>query len=270
MTEQDGGRDAYVLDSVEAERELNRIRAIEADWGPKTARHLIELGIAPGWRCLEIGGGGGGVARWLAERVGLAGHVVATDINTRFLDAIDLPNLEVRRHNILTDEIEQGAFDVAHCRLLLLHLREPERVLERMIGALRPGGALLVEEPLGDFGRGDPAWPRAADYERASQKHVAGLQALGVDMSLGSRLPGILTALGLVDVGGEVTAKVARGGDSLIAKQRVGTAQALRPKMVAAGIATDAEIEEYIGLLTDPSRIVVEPSVISVWGRRAG
>jgi hypothetical protein len=40
--------------------------------------------------------------------------------------------------------------------------------------------------------------------------------------------------------------------------------------MVAAGIATDAEIEEYIGLLTDPSRIVVEPSVISVWGRRAG
>src|SRR5215212_3622133 len=98
-THKDGGRDAYVLDSVEADRELNRIRAIEADWGPKTTRHLSELGVAPGWKCLEVGAGGGGVARWLAERVGEAGRVVATDINTRFLDSINLPNVEVRRHN---------------------------------------------------------------------------------------------------------------------------------------------------------------------------
>jgi predicted O-methyltransferase YrrM len=99
MDQNETGRDAYVLDSVEAERELNRIRAIEAEWGEKTARHLIDLGIAPGWRCLEVGAGGGGVARWLAERVGETGRVVATDINTRFLGSIDLPNVEVRRHN---------------------------------------------------------------------------------------------------------------------------------------------------------------------------
>ncbi len=51
-------------------------------------------------------------------------------------------------------------------------------------------------------------------------------------------------------------------------KLRVGTAHALRPKMVAAAVATDAEIEEYVSLLSEPGRVALEPSVISVWGRR--
>ena len=59
------------------------------------------------------------------------------------------------------------------------------------------------------------------------------------------------------------------GGGIRRGKLRIGTAQALRSKMAAAGISTDAEIEEYVGLLSDPARIAVDPSVISVWGRRA-
>lgn len=269
MTQDNNADSTYVLNATEHARELERIRAIEADWGPNTARHLSDLGVGPGSRCLEVGAGGGGVARWLAERVGPSGRVVATDINTRFLDALDLPNVEVRHHDILRDDIEEGAFDVAHCRLLLIHLREPERALTRMIKALRPGGALLVEEPIGDVGRGDPAWARAADYDRASVRHLESLRALGVDMSIGSRLPGMLAALGLIEVGGEQTAKVAMGANSLGLKLRLGTAEALRPRMLAAGVATEAEIEEYVSLLKDPERIAVEPAVISVWGRKA-
>src|SRR6516164_7895571 len=62
-----------------------------------TTRRLTELGVGPGWRCLDVGAGDGSVARWLAGRVGPRGRVVATDLNPRFLAGHGLPNLEVRR-----------------------------------------------------------------------------------------------------------------------------------------------------------------------------
>ena len=64
---------------------------------PVTIRRLRRLGIERGWRCLEVAAGTGGVARWMAEKVGTRGHVVATDLDTRFLDGHERPNLEVRR-----------------------------------------------------------------------------------------------------------------------------------------------------------------------------
>src|SRR5690348_16766904 len=76
-----------------------RLAALEAWFDPGTIRHLEALGVAPGWRCLEVGAGGGSVARWLADRVSPQGHVLATDLDTCFLDALQSPHLEVRRHN---------------------------------------------------------------------------------------------------------------------------------------------------------------------------
>jgi hypothetical protein len=66
--------------------------------------------------------------------------VVATDINTRFLDALDHPNLEVRRHDIIADELEESAFDLVQVRAVLMHLAEPGRALQRMVAALKSGG----------------------------------------------------------------------------------------------------------------------------------
>ena len=45
----------------------------------------------------------------MAERVGVEGRVVATDINPRFLTAIDLPNVEVRQHDMLADPLESAS-----------------------------------------------------------------------------------------------------------------------------------------------------------------
>ena len=71
--------------------------------------------VQPGWRCLEVGAGRGSMAVWLAQQVGPSGHVVATDVDTTYLDRLHLPNLEVRRHNILDDSLDlpkPGTFDL--------------------------------------------------------------------------------------------------------------------------------------------------------------
>ena len=48
----------------------------------------------------EVGGGGGSIARWLADRVSPSGRVVATDIDTRHLDALGDPRIDMRHHDV--------------------------------------------------------------------------------------------------------------------------------------------------------------------------
>ena len=60
----------------------------------------------------------------LVDRVGPSGHVVATDIDTRWL-APSL-NLEVRHHNVVDDPVDRSGYDVIHARLVLEHL--PQRL----------------------------------------------------------------------------------------------------------------------------------------------
>ena len=76
MTRSDG----YLLDNQQVEAG-ERFDALSAIFDPPTFRHLDRLGIGAGWRCWEVGAGGPSVPRWLAERVGPAGRVLATDID---------------------------------------------------------------------------------------------------------------------------------------------------------------------------------------------
>lgn len=66
--------------------------SVAADAG--TIRRLRSLGVASGWRCLEVGAGGGSIVAYLCREVGPQGSVTAIDIDTRFVDEIDAANLD--------------------------------------------------------------------------------------------------------------------------------------------------------------------------------
>jgi len=156
----EGGR--YFAADAEADDELARLKLLEALCDPWTFRCLDGIAVRQGWRCLEVGAGAGSVVRWLSERVGSAGRVVAVDLDPRFLGDLRAPNVEVRRCDITQDDIEPAAYDLVHCRALLMHMNDPADVLRRMAAALRPGGWLVAEDA--DFGiveSLDPAHPLA-------------------------------------------------------------------------------------------------------------
>lgn len=67
------------------------------------------------------------------------------------------PRVRFARADLLAASISGwGSFDTIVCFEVLEHLREPERLLEALDGALRPGGRLIVSTPLGK-GRGVPS-----------------------------------------------------------------------------------------------------------------
>ena len=126
----------YVFDNAGRTAE-GRYRELSRVYDENTIRHIEQRGIDKEWSCLEIGGGGGSIASWLCARVGVRGRVLATDLDTGFLEELSYANLEVRRHDIRTEGLLTGEFDLAHARLVLIHLPDRQVALRRMIDALK-------------------------------------------------------------------------------------------------------------------------------------
>src|SRR5215469_15900781 len=98
------------------ENERERLAAIEGGLDGSSIACLTAIGVAPGWRCLEVGAGAGSIARWLCKRVTSTGSVGATDLESSFPDQLKATNLEVRRHDITSDSLKDEAFDLVHAR----------------------------------------------------------------------------------------------------------------------------------------------------------
>jgi ubiquinone/menaquinone biosynthesis C-methylase UbiE len=129
-------------ESAEAEV-AERLASLDALYNFRTFRFLETAGIGPGWHCLEVGGGSGAVAAWMADRVGPSGYVLVTDIDPRFIErsAYRRPaHLELRRHDIGTDPLPEQAFDLIHARLVLMHVPQRQQALARQVAALKPRG----------------------------------------------------------------------------------------------------------------------------------
>src|SRR5215217_8216005 len=114
-----GADDGYLL----SERAGRRLAALASLFDASTFRHLSAVGLAPGWRVWEVGAGGPSVPTWLAGRVGTSGRVLATDIDTRWLDGT--PGVDVLRHDVAAEPPPDGPFDLVPARLVLVHV--PDR-----------------------------------------------------------------------------------------------------------------------------------------------
>jgi SAM-dependent methyltransferase len=257
----------YFAADADADFERERLRLLGQLMNPMTTGRLERLGVGRGWRCLEVGAGDGSVARWLAGRAGPRGHVVATDIDPRFLAGLELAGIEVRRHDILCDVLETGHYDLVHCRALLMHLREPERALARMFAALRPGGCLLVEEgDMEAFPVADPAHPASATVARVQRLTTEAVQARGhIDLHLGRRCPELLARLGLANVGVERTTWRSRGGDAGARFQQMSLKLLF---LGGAGVISETDYEELQRAYEDPSFAFVPMAMVGAWGRR--
>jgi SAM-dependent methyltransferase len=251
----------YVYDQTWQE-ERKRLAGMEELWDPGTRAAIESVGLAPGWSCLEIGAGGGSIADWLAERVGPDGEVLATDVSTRYLDALDKPNLEVREHDVLRDPLPEARFDLVHARLVVEHLGRP--ALERMLPPLRPGGWLVLE---------DYSWagagvnPASELLDRVTDAVLGFMSKAGFDPEYGRSLVHELEDVGLQDVGADGRARIYPGGGPGTAFMRL-SLESLRGALIEAGALTDADVEQALALVDDPANVFISPLMIAAWGRK--
>jgi ubiquinone/menaquinone biosynthesis C-methylase UbiE len=263
----------YLFDNAKPQT-AQRFASLATLYDPTTVRHLEAVGAGAGWQCLEVGGGGGSIAAWLARRVGATGHVLVTDIDPRYLaplEAQGLPNLAIQVHDVERDPLPTSAFDLIHERLVLSMLPTAELTLRKLVAALKPGGWLLVEDYDNRFiNRTFPTADRAAAavFQKASDVVV---QLLALHGSVRDWARGYYQRLrdeGLLDVGMEGQLAVWPGGSAGARLLQANFAQ-VRAEALERGLITEQELAEATALLDDPGFAVSSTMMFSAWGRRS-
>jgi ubiquinone/menaquinone biosynthesis C-methylase UbiE len=251
--------------------EIDRLHIQADSMVPDTRMMLDLIGVAPGWRCLDVGCGPRGITDLLSERVGAGGRVVGVDKDEQFIAyarAHAPPNVEFRHGDAYATGLPDGAFDFVHMRFVASTAGNPEALLREAIRLARPGGAVALQEPDVDTFRCDPPHPA---WDRLMAAMLDVFASVGSDIYLARRLPSLARAAGLADVqyrpflfGIPSTHPMS---DHLPA-----TTESVRNVVLSRGLISEAElprlIEECRRHLRDPGTLTTSFMVAQVWGRK--
>ncbi|MDX1485038.1 MAG: methyltransferase domain-containing protein [Alphaproteobacteria bacterium] len=261
--------DRYLADHADFEDEGARLALIEKLYDPNSHRNLSKTGIGSGWKCLEVGAGGGSLTRWLSSQTKPSGLVVALDIDCRFLNDIDLPNVEVREGSILKDDIEDGCYDLVYARLMLQHLPESEAAVAKMVQATKPGGWLVIEDSDFSSMRGAAdGHPGNEAFDKWIEDRCDYLREWNImDLHIGRKLPDLFARLELKDIENEGTTWLRYGGDAA-GKLWNMTFRHNESSFIENKVYTREAWEERLDILLDPTFRFTDFTMFVVWGRR--
>ncbi|HEX7113142.1 MAG TPA: methyltransferase domain-containing protein [Mizugakiibacter sp.] len=257
----------YLLENRKAEA-AQRFAMLSTLFDPVTLRQFDACGMAAGWRCWEVGAGGPALVRTLAQRVGSAGHVLATDIDDSWAKEAASPNVDVRVHDVARDPPPDGSFDVVHARLVLVHVPERDRAFRNMLSALKPGGWLVIEDadpalqPLSCI---DAYGPEQVLANRIRQGFRTLLSNRGADLSFGRKLPRMFRQAGMEEMAADAYFPIARPECIPL---EIATIRMIRDDLRSHGIATDDEIEQHLENVRSGALDLSQPPMISVRGRK--
>jgi SAM-dependent methyltransferase len=248
-----------------------RLDVLARVMAPATVALFDRVGIPNGATCVDVGCGGGHVTAELARRAGSRGWVVGIDADEPLLElaAGDLgrdgvTNVEFRCQD--ASEIDKSEFDLAYARLLLSHVSDPKRVLDAMVGSLRAGGVVVVEDlDVSDY----RCYPPTPAHDRWVEIYRETIRRRGGDPHLGQTLPRRLVGAGLRGVAVTITQPCALRGDAkLVAPMAL---RAMTEFVTGEGVASAEEVDEIVAELyryaADPTTLMGLPRIVQSWGR---
>jgi SAM-dependent methyltransferase len=211
-------------------------------------------------RILDVGCGIGQLTRALARAAGASGRVVGIERSAEQIDdgrrraagAGDPVRVDIRQGDAyalpLRDD-EWGSFDLVHARFLLEHLTDPQRVVDAMVRAARPGGRIVLEDDDHDVLRLYPALPA---FEAVWRAYIHTYDASGCDPFVGRRLTAMLAEAGSEPAASDWpffgACRGASSFDAIVDNCRAIVAGA-RAAIVARGGMGDSEIDAGIRAL---------------------
>lgn len=208
-----------------------------------THRTLLDAGIRPGMRVLDIGCGGGDVTFLVAQLVGPEGSVVGIDRDPRPIAAASERARSTGATNVRFgvgdfDALADETFDAIVGRRVLMYQPDAVAALRQLMPRLQPGGLLFFQEhDSATVSDGAAAWPEHAKVRAWIWETV---RREGADLHMGLGLPGAMTAAGFVVEGVRAEATILTPTTSHPIAWIV---RMVQPRIVAHGVATDTEID---------------------------
>jgi SAM-dependent methyltransferase len=131
-----------------------RLKLLDEVYGKSTRQMLLDAGLSPGMRVLDLACGTGTISCWMAGVVGATGSVVGVDTNpeqlvvarTHWSQCGGLQPVEFLEASAYETGLPAETFDLVHCRLLLCHLTRPADAIAEMYRLLKPGGVFVCQD----------------------------------------------------------------------------------------------------------------------------
>lgn len=251
--------------------EIERLRIQGEGMAPDTRTMLDCIGVAPGWRCLDIGCGPGGITGLLSERVGPGGRVVGLDMDELHLAharANAPANVEFHRGDAFGSDLPAASFDLVHMRFVASTAGDPERLLSEAVRLTRVGGVVVLQEPDGSTLNCYPLHPA---WDRLKAALLGAFAGVGADLTLARRLYALVRQAGLADVQYRPFLIGVRSTDPMV-DYLPSTVELLRGTVLRLGLMSEAELvtalAECRAHLRDPGTVFTMYTVAQVWGRK--
>jgi SAM-dependent methyltransferase len=228
---------------------------------------VIDSGAGPGFASLD-----------LAEIVGKEGRVIALERSGRFLNHLaneasrrGLSHVESIEGDLLGDVWPQGIADFIWCRWVLAFVSDPAAIVAKMARALKPGGALLIQE-YSNYRTWQFA-PPAPELDRFVDAVVTSWRASGGEPDIALDLPRLLPQNGFAVEHVEAIQLAIRPRDFMWQwPARFVTVNASR--QVELGSMTRVEAEAVVRVMeersTDPCAVMLTPTVLQIIARASG
>lgn len=163
----------------EAEREkFERVADVFAAMGARDGAHMADLGSADGFYTLR-----------LAKAVGPTGVAYAVDINQKMLDRLreratseNIANIEVILGETADPKLPADRLDAVLIRNAYHEMPEYQGVLAGVKAALKPGGLLVIVEPLHDNNRDKTREQQVKEHELSPEIVEAELREAGFEI----------------------------------------------------------------------------------------
>jgi ubiquinone/menaquinone biosynthesis C-methylase UbiE len=193
--------DTYVLQVGEKGKE--RLTILNELFQSSSCSLLLEAGLSPGKKILEVGCGTGCMTNWMAEKIGPKGQIYAVDISAAQLDIARESAKKQKLENItfiensIFDLKDLPQFDLIYSKFTLMHLSEPYKALEMMLRFLKPGGYIVCEEASNAI---TYCYPPSSTFQKSRQLLLSLAEKKKLDFNLGEKLYDYFRKLALENI----------------------------------------------------------------------
>lgn len=257
-----------------SEDEFTRL-SMQSDLFRGDAEFILDrIGVEPGWRCLDLCCGIGGITDLLSRRIGLEGSVTGADMDPDKLAFArdwaatnDLGNIRFVQSDAFATQFDTGSFDLVHCRFALSVIPNGLGILDHMLTLVRPGGIVFVEEANTQTME---CAPRNADWDQALALMNETFARVGANVRMGPQLYGVFLAKGLTDLYVRPCLHALRASDPMT-MHLPSTVAAMRDTILSLNLLRadelDALIERLRAHLSKPDTLTISYSMVQVVGK---
>src|SRR5437773_2126137 len=244
-------------------------------YDPLTRRFLVEAGIRPGMRVLDVGSGIGSVSILASELVEPRGTVVGIESNPAMVELARRRARGTRKTNItyVQGDVESmdltGRFDAIVGRFVLRELRDAASSLRKLMRALAPAGIVAFQEKV--LAIPVISLPRMPAVEKARTWMDEARRRAGVDVAMGAKLAKVFVVAGLPSPSLRLDAPVGHGAKWVGYEYLVETLRGMLPLMYLYDIASEREIaierlaEEMRADATERECLVILTPCVGAW-----